>query len=177
LRADPIGLDGGVNLYIYTNNNPVNFTDPFGLTWGESFGMFGQWITGTGPANRTFGPGSNQVNDMKNAPGVQAARNFFYQKNAGADCCEYPHYKSVTNFAAGFGLKGLLKAGFNSTQQFVGNYRIDIIPNNSNCTMTFILTNTTSMTSFLYGLGPSWGRSSFGPGGNMRQTYTWTEPI
>jgi hypothetical protein len=31
LTADPIGLDGGVNLYSYVLNNPMNMHDNFGL--------------------------------------------------------------------------------------------------------------------------------------------------
>jgi len=31
ISEDPIGFEGGINLYAYCNSNPVNFVDPLGL--------------------------------------------------------------------------------------------------------------------------------------------------
>ena len=35
LQPDPIGIMGGMNLYSYVQNNPVNFYDPYGLQAGQ----------------------------------------------------------------------------------------------------------------------------------------------
>ena len=39
LNRDPLGMEGGVNVYAYCTNNPVNRTDPLGL-WEVSVGGF-----------------------------------------------------------------------------------------------------------------------------------------
>jgi hypothetical protein len=147
-------------------------TTTTGATWGDALSSFGKWVAGTLPTNQGFGPDTGQTQDMMKAPGVQRAIDYFYTKNAnnGPD-----NQQSVENYQAGFGLKGLVQSGLNPTQQFVGNYRVDIYPN-ANGTLSVQLSNTTSMTSFLYGLGPNWNQSTFAPGGNASQLYYWTQP-
>jgi RHS repeat-associated protein len=166
---DPLRFGAGqTNLYAYVGNDPINVIDPSGLDWWESLGMLLDFLTGTGPTDRTFGPYSDQVNDMMHAPGVEAARDYYNRKNGGSLTCGGQAPKQgVTNYRASFGLSGAWNAGTNSTQQFVGSYSVDITPNPDGSS-TFTFSNTTSMTSALYGEGPSWDRSTFGPGGNMR---------
>ncbi len=40
LSPDPIGIAGGLNMYVFAVNNPVNFTDPYGLFW-EDLNLYG----------------------------------------------------------------------------------------------------------------------------------------
>lgn len=136
------------------------------------------WGLGTGPDRLNFGPRTDASADMRNAPGVERARNYFYKKNAQNIAAGKP-LDPVTNYKAYFGLKGAWQSGFSPTQQFVGSYDVNITPVKRNgCTyLRFELSNNSSMRSFLYGIGPSYERTTAGPGGNMRQTYWWEESL
>jgi RHS repeat-associated protein len=135
-------------------------------------GMTIDWALGTGSDNRTF-VNDNVAKAFMNANRVNEARNFYYNKYSGAKSLANT---SVTGYKGSFGLSGLWNAGLDPIEQFVGTYRINVY-NFSGNTLWFVLTNQTSMNSFLYDLGPSWQRSSWGPGGNMNQTYIWSEPV
>ncbi len=140
---------------------------------GDAALMTADWVLGRGASDRSFGSGSVQVDDMNDAPGVNAARDRFYAKNADA-IATGGALQPVQNWRASFGIWDILKT-ISPTQQFVGSYRVDIYPSGSN--MQFTLTNNSSFKSLSYGQAPAWERSSFGPGGNMRQIYKWSEPI
>ncbi|MCF7816573.1 MAG: DUF2380 domain-containing protein [Kiritimatiellales bacterium] len=43
ISADPLGIDGGVNVYAMANLNPLAFVDPYGLSGLES-GSSGNWL-------------------------------------------------------------------------------------------------------------------------------------
>lgn len=127
--------------------------------------MTRDWALGNGADVRVFGPGSIQVTDMMDAPGVNGARELLYSTNA----------QSVTNYRASFGLIDYLTTS-SPTQQFVGSYRVDVFTVNQGADLMFVLNNNSSFKSLSYGAGPAWERSTLGPGGNMRQTYWWIEP-
>ncbi len=53
IHPDPLGIDGGVNVYAMANMNPLAFVDPYGL---ESFFGGGSWFGG-GDSGGASGPG------------------------------------------------------------------------------------------------------------------------
>jgi RHS repeat-associated protein len=177
VESDPVGLGGGVNTYSYVRGMPIQLSDQFGLMACGDWGWMAiDWALGTGSRNRTYGPESDQAQQIAQLPPVDGARQLYRQKNSAAkgSCCDASKLQPVTNYAAKFGFRQFMTATFTSCAwSFVGSFRIDIYP--LSCTKArFVVTNNSSFTSFAYGIGPSW---THGPGSNFLQTYTWDETL
>jgi len=85
---------------------------------------------------------------------------------------------SVTNFNGGFGLFGLVAAGTDIVEQYVGSMDIEIQVDEKGENMLFIVGNNTSKTSALYHAADSYERTTGNQVmGNMYQVYIWKEPI
>src|SRR5208282_1414049 len=87
-NRDPIEEEGGINLYAYVENDPVNRVDPLGLTWSSNWNFFWSWLFGRGQQNRNYGPNTTETQEMENSPGGDKLRNAFYNNGC----------KNVNNF-------------------------------------------------------------------------------
>ncbi|MEP2510075.1 MAG: DUF6443 domain-containing protein [Reichenbachiella sp.] len=146
--------------------------------WETAIGMTVDWALGTGAENRVF-RNDEIANSFRDSRVVNQAREYWYNEvNAGRKSIT----DGVTNFrgkevwsGGNFGISGAIAAGSDPIEQFVGSFSPAITSDGT--TLTYTLTNTSSFKSLAYGIGPDWLRSTFGPGGNMSQTYIFTEPI
>ncbi len=79
-NRDPFAENGGLNLYGFTRNNPINRVDSIGLAEasgtvnGPSAWKLGwEWLTGTGEEHRDFGWNDQLTQDLRRGPQIQAA--------------------------------------------------------------------------------------------------------
>jgi RHS repeat-associated protein len=72
LNRDPIGEDGGINLYGYVGGNPVSRIDPLGLYDSSTPWTVGwEWLTGTGEKHRDFTNGDPFAEMLKKHSNIQ----------------------------------------------------------------------------------------------------------
>jgi RHS repeat-associated protein len=185
VQRDPIGYDGGVNLYVYVANSPISLCDPLGLDagYGSAISNTFSWAVGhSGDTN--YGPDSPESLQMSQSTVGESLVNFFLNKNKNKRCVDWI---GVTDFVGKYGVSGAFENLTNGTAEFVGSAGGDVIIDNintlfrvnGNCTVSanFKLTNTTSLRSLLYGVYPnSWNVTTPGkPLSNWTQTYEWEE--
>jgi RHS repeat-associated protein len=71
LNRDSIGEGGGINLYGFVGNNPVNWIDPYGNAWYNPW----SWGLGTGLGNWLYSPGAARAQGVMALNAQLAANN------------------------------------------------------------------------------------------------------
>ncbi len=65
VTRDPIGYKGGINLYGFAGNNPVNRSDPSGFDGSSPWKLGWEWVTGTGETDRNFQGGDPMTEQLR----------------------------------------------------------------------------------------------------------------
>jgi RHS repeat-associated protein len=138
------------------------------------------WAKGKGAENRIYLPHHAMTKRLVNANAVNVARAKFY-KTFLADYKNGLSLKTATllNEQLHFGVDGVLMAGFDIVEQFVGGMTIDMRVDESGENLMFIVRNTTGKKSGFYHGAEDVQRvpGKTTPMGNMNQIYIWKESL
>ncbi len=167
-QADPVGVDGGTNLFAYVLSSPIGYADSLGLSCLSNWTFFWDWALERGPESRQYNPtdlAGGEVSRSKPAT-------YMRQRFTAAGC------RNLTN--QGY---GTIRAFFETfyrpcdTSFQVGGF-IWQATNVGGCQVKYHVDNTASLKSLLYHI-PGVPRKARGTGipvgGNIYQTFEWTE--
>ncbi|MBR9830741.1 hypothetical protein GYB57_01220 [bacterium] len=162
-----------IEIYSAFSMNIFNDFDNWGANAGTAAELLGEWLF-YGKQDRTFN-NDRVANAFRNSRVIGEARDYWYKEaSSGRNMISNPitKFKGETRFGGGnFGPSGLVNAGFDPIEQFVGSTS-DITISSDGSNITYTITNVTHLKSLLYGLTPEFLNFY-----NTRQTFIITEPI
>jgi len=131
LSEDPIGLNGGLNLYWYSNNDPTYLRDPMGTSPQGALDTLldlGSWLRGT--RQKINHVEDAATSDLSRTPGMQDIRDQYRLKGcsySGFLCNDYQYRKlvSTTN------LEGQVVGSFCVRFLPIGNNRVLVSAQNT----------------------------------------------
>jgi RHS repeat-associated protein len=153
---------------------------PFSFSKNRSNDMVDSWKFGLGAENRVYLPNHWMTKKLKNAYQVNKIRAQFYKKY-------YTDYKNglslvgkeLVNQPGEFGITGIIMAGGDLAEQFVGGFLLDIHVDEKGENLLFVINNTTGNHSAYYHMTTDIQKTPgvTTPEGNFNQKYIWKEPI